>query len=209
MMAIPYDVLIVGWLAFAAVAIAPGPNLLAVASTALGAGRSQALFVAAGVATGSFIWAFSSILGFTYAFAAYPWLGDVLRIAGGAYLIYIGIKAIRAGLKGGVASARAGHRSSTRLQSWLRGLGVVALNPKALLFWTAMAALVVTPGINAASALLFATGTTLISFSVYAAYATIFSLPALRTRYDRFADRLEMAFGALFCLFGARLLAGR
>ena len=201
--------LLVGWLALAAAAIAPGPNLLTVATTALGDGKKLAVFVAAGVATGTFLWAIAAVLGLTWVFFAYPWSVDLLRIAGGLYLVFLGLKAIRAGLRRGrqdVAPAASGISPWRALR---RGFTVVATNPKSLLAWTAIAALVVAPDTPLATGLVFAAVSMVISFSIYASYAVVFSLPALRRRYRSIANRLEIVFGALFCLFGARLLAGR
>ncbi|HOV03457.1 MAG TPA: LysE family transporter [Kaistiaceae bacterium] len=206
---IPFHALMVGWLALVAAAAAPGPNLLAVAAASLGSGRPAGIAVSLGVATGTFGWALATVLGFTLVFAARPELIDVLRLAGGAYLVFLGARAIRAGLRNGAAAPAPQAIRADLGQCYLRGLGVVATNPKALLFWTSVAALVVTPGMGIAVAVLFAAVSMLISTTVYSVYAFVFSLPRLRARYRDFAARLEIAFGALFCLFGARLLAGR
>jgi len=206
---IPLNGLLLGWAALVAAAAAPGPNLLAVAACALGTGRRNALFVAAGVAAGTFIWALSAVLGLTLIFSAYPWSIDALRIGGGLYLVFIGARAIRAALKGDVALLRAGGTMPGALTSALRGFTVVITNPKSMLFWTSIAALVVVPGMPVLIAVLFAAVSMLISFSVYAGYALVFSLARLRAHYHRIARHLELAFGALFCLFGLRLLASR
>ncbi|MEZ5841898.1 MAG: LysE family transporter [Hyphomicrobiales bacterium] len=206
---IPFHTLMVGWLALVAAAAAPGPNLLAVAAASLGTGRRSGIAVSVGVATGTFGWALATVLGFTIIFAAHPELVDVLRIAGGGYLVFLGARAIRAGLRGGAAAPAAARADRTFGECYLRGLAVIATNPKALLFWSSVAALVVTPGMSLAVAVLFAAVSMLISVSVYSAYAFVFSLPRLRARYHDFSAWLEVAFGALFCLFGARLLAGR
>ncbi|MCC0014375.1 MAG: LysE family transporter, partial [Rhodobiaceae bacterium] len=51
------------WLGIVAAQLAPGPNLMAVASTGLGQGRRAALFVALGVAVGSAVWIVVTTLG--------------------------------------------------------------------------------------------------------------------------------------------------
>ena len=209
MAAFPLEGLVIGWVALVAAAAAPGPNLLAVASSALGSGRRFALAVAAGVATGTFLWALAAVLGLTLVFSAYPWSSDVLRIAGGLYLIVVGARAILAGLKGNAALMRGGTAAAGLGKSFRRGFVVVGTNPKAMLFWTSIAALVVVPGMPLAVAVLFAGVSMAISFSVYAIYALVFSLPRLRAGYRGFGSQLEIAFGAVFCLFGARLLASR
>lgn len=55
--------IIMAWFALATAAISPGPNLVAVASRGLGSGRNSAMSVAAGLASGAFLWAFVTAVG--------------------------------------------------------------------------------------------------------------------------------------------------
>lgn len=206
----PYlDGLLIGWTALAVAAMAPGPNLMAVASAALGTGRRGGLGIAYGVATGTFIWAFTASIGLTAVFTVYPWTMDVLRVAGGLYLLFLGVRAFIAAKRGNATSIRADGGDLTIFQAWRRGLAVIATNPKAALFWASIAAMVAAPQAPVAINVIFAAGSTLVSFTVYATYAALFSLPAMRRGYERATRTVEVVFGTIFCLFGLRLLVMR
>src|SRR6478752_6527930 len=88
------------WLAFAAASavllIIPGPTILLVVSYALGQGRRAAFPVATGVALGDFTAMTLSMLGLGAVLAASAILFAALKWIGGAYLIWLGIKLIRA-----------------------------------------------------------------------------------------------------------------
>ncbi len=201
--------LMIGRTALAIAAIAPGPNLMAVASTALGAGRNRAAMIAAGVATGTLVWAFTASLGLTAIFTAYPWTMDALRIVGGLYLIYLGLRALLAAKRGTASSIRHDGADLTAIRAWRRGLAVIAANPKAALFWASIATLVAAPSASIGLNAVFAFGSMAVSFTVYTIYAVLFSLPVMRNGYQRVTRYVEVVFGSLFCLFGLRLLVMR
>src|SRR5690349_22078864 len=89
------------WLAFTAAAsillVIPGPTILLVISYALGQGLRTALPVAAGVALGDFTAMTLSMLGLGALLTASSVLFTILKWAGAAYLIWLGIQLWRAG----------------------------------------------------------------------------------------------------------------
>ena len=89
------------WLAFTAATIVllviPGPTILLVVSYALGQGWRSALPISIGVALGDFTAMTLSMLGIGALLSASSAVFTVLKLAGAAYLIYLGIKLWRAG----------------------------------------------------------------------------------------------------------------
>jgi threonine/homoserine/homoserine lactone efflux protein len=89
------------WLAFTAASavllVIPGPTILLVVSYALGQGWRTALPMAIGVALGDFTAMTLSLLGLGALLAASATLFPILKWAGAAYLIWLGIKLWRAG----------------------------------------------------------------------------------------------------------------
>ena len=126
------------WLAFVAASsillVIPGPTILMVISYALGQGKRVAVPVAAGVALGDFTAMTLSMLGVGALLAASATLFTALKWIGGAYLIYLGIKLIRAGGRiGDVEGRTAGSMPRMVAHAWL----VTALNPKGITFFVA------------------------------------------------------------------------
>ncbi len=126
------------WLAFlaasAALVLIPGPTVLLVVSYALGQGWRAALPMAVGVALGDFTAMSLSILGIGTLLMASATLFTIVKWAGAAYLVYLGIKLFRAG---GTLSAEPRMRSSTVTRMAAHAWLVTSLNPKGILFFVA------------------------------------------------------------------------
>lgn len=77
-------------------AISPGPNFLVITATAISQSRLRAVYVGLGVSTASVLWASLAAVGLGVVIGQYQWAQQILRVVGGGYLIYIGIKMFRA-----------------------------------------------------------------------------------------------------------------
>ncbi|MCL6709178.1 LysE family translocator [Pseudomonas sp. R2.Fl] len=129
------------WLAFVAasailVAI-PGPTILLVVSYALGHGRRTAAATVTGVVLGDFVAMTASILGLGALLAASSDAYAILRLIGGAYLVYLGIRLWRAPVVDGPLADNDNLPEEKPLRILLHSFTVTALNPKTLVFFVA------------------------------------------------------------------------
>ncbi|MDD9742624.1 MULTISPECIES: LysE family translocator [Marinovum] len=128
------------WLTFVAASTAllliPGPTVLLVLSYALSKGRSVAVASAAGVATGDFIAMTASLAGLGALVLASATLFTVLKWAGAAYLIWLGVKLIRSAPSEGLAADRIRAEVTAR-GVFAHNAAVTALNPKSIAFFIA------------------------------------------------------------------------
>ena len=192
------------WTAFALAAMVPGPNNVAVISVALGSGRRSGLFVATGVAIGSFFWALITTYGLAKLFELYPQLINVFAIAGGSYLSYLGIKAIRSVLS---RSSTTNEYDSVRVDHCIfHGFTVAATNPKAALFWLSLSTMVSGISGSLSVMLLFASIIAALSFMVYGSYALAFSVKKFRAWYDSKRNYFTLIFAGYFLLAGLALI---
>ncbi len=126
------------WLAFSAASIVllliPGPTILLVISYALGQGWRVALPMAVGVALGDFTAMTLSMLGIGALLMASATVFTVLKWCGAAYLIWLGIKLIRAG---GTFEAHANTEATSRVKMLAHAWLITALNPKSITFFVA------------------------------------------------------------------------
>jgi threonine/homoserine/homoserine lactone efflux protein len=106
-------------------AVTPGPGVLFIVARTLAGGRRAGLAAVAGVAAGNLANAVAASLGLAALFALWPPAFDIVRWAGGAYLVWLGLAAWR----GGAATAAAPGRQAF----W-----VALLNPKTTLFFAAL-----------------------------------------------------------------------
>ena len=72
-------------------AMSPGPSFLMVARTAIARSRMDGLAAALGMGVGGVLLAAAALLGLQVVLIAVPWLYFVLKILGGAYLVFIGV----------------------------------------------------------------------------------------------------------------------
>ena len=87
----------VTYLALAAIiTLTPGPNMTLVIRTALGGGTVRGIGTTLGVATGLMVWAGASVVGLAAIVATTPELFAVLQLGGGAWLVFLGLRSVRA-----------------------------------------------------------------------------------------------------------------
>jgi homoserine/homoserine lactone efflux protein len=126
------------WLAFCmaslALAIVPGPTVTVIMANSLRYGARAGLMNVAGTQAGAVIWLAIAALGLQALIAVMGVWFDALRYAGGAYLIWLGIKLLRSKGDLAVASGRARPKGSFFLQ----GFVVILSNPKMLVLFGAL-----------------------------------------------------------------------
>ncbi|MBT9291954.1 LysE family translocator [Prosthecodimorpha staleyi] len=126
------------YLAFVAATVVliliPGPNVALIVANALAYGWRYGLVTVAGTSSAMVLQLALTVAGMTALVAAMAGLFDVLRWAGAAYLVYLGIRAWRAP-PADLARTRAEPKSVRAI--WLRGFLVSMTNPKTLIFYGA------------------------------------------------------------------------
>ena len=127
------------WLAFVAASavllIIPGPTILTVISYAMARGRSAGPALVTGVALGDSTALVVSLLGLGALLAASAFCFTVIKLIGGMYLLYLGIRMLRAGFSATEVAGRAAPDSRQRL--FLNTYLVTAFNPKSIMFFVA------------------------------------------------------------------------
>jgi RhtB (resistance to homoserine/threonine) family protein len=113
--------------------VTPGPDTALVVRNALRSGPRAASLTALGVAAGSAVWAFASLLGLAVILEASLVAFTALKLAGAAYLCYLGLRSVLA--RGAPHVARIGmpHRTA-----FAQGLLNNLLNPKAAVIFVAV-----------------------------------------------------------------------
>jgi len=115
-------------------AITPGPaNLFAIA-TGMERGKGAALIAVVGMNTATLVWFTGSALGLGALILAFPKAFHVLAWAGAAYLVWLGLKSLWAGIKNLESHATATVRAGR--SAFLDGFMVQIANPKILLFFS-------------------------------------------------------------------------
>jgi len=124
-------------------AVIPGPIVLYVVARSLTQGRRAGLMSVAGASIGTLVNAFATSFGLAALFATSAIVYSLFKYVGAAYLIYLGIKTLRATIdeKAGTAVEQAlQSKSRQQAPTWplFRDGFIVALfNPKTIIFFSA------------------------------------------------------------------------
>ena len=125
------------WLTFllasALLIIVPGPTVLMLIGYGLARGRRIALYTMPGVMLGAALSMTLAIAGLGAVLAASAALFTAMKLAGAAYLLWIGISMWRASFSGEAPAATQKLRSGDRA-AFLHAFAVTALNPKLVAF---------------------------------------------------------------------------
>jgi threonine/homoserine/homoserine lactone efflux protein len=122
--------------------LAPGPAMLYVSTRSLTQGRRAGVISALGIAAGSVVHTIAIASGLAALLRAVPLAYDIVRLAGAAYLIWLGIHALlsKGGPMAGKPLDRAGEWTIFR-----QGMVTNLLNPKVALFFLAFLPQFVSP----------------------------------------------------------------
>jgi len=201
------------WFAFAAASavllIIPGPTILTVISYSIAHGRRANVPLVAAVALGDSTALVVSLLGLGALLATSAFWFTVVKSAGGLYLLYLGIKLLRAGISPTelLAPAVPGSRWKLFANTYL----VTALNPKGIVFFVAFLPQFINPGAGIAQQLWILAVTFVAMATVNATLYAVFASTARKVLSSpRAQRRFNLAGGALLSAAGVwALLAKR
>jgi len=200
------------WLAFVAASavmlVIPGPTILTVISYSIAHGpRAQWPLVAA-VALGDSTALALSLLGLGALLAASAFWFTVVKWVGGLYLLWLGIRLLRAGATGAELQRPAAPGSRWRLfgNTWL----VTALNPKGIVFFVAFLPQFIDPAGDVARQLWVLAATFVALATLNATLYAVFAGTAAGLLSSRRAQRgFNLAGGSLLSVAGVWALLAR
>ncbi|MFD1794606.1 LysE family translocator [Paracoccus aurantiacus] len=206
---IPYLPGFVAAYAILVVAVAsPGPGVALILGHAVSEGRRAALLCSLGIAVGSASLALATTQGLGLLMERVAWLSTIVRIAGVCYLLWLAFKAWRKALtppQVSIAKVRAMSPSRVFLSGYLLQI----TNPKAIVFWLAIATVGATKAAPLPVVALFILGAFLLSLAGHAAYAVLLSSQPFRLAYDRARRWIEGVIGAFLTYVAFRLATDR
>jgi threonine/homoserine/homoserine lactone efflux protein len=189
--------------------VTPGPDMLYVAARSTAEGRRAGIVSALGIGAGTLVHITALALGLSAVLAAVPVVYDVVRFAGAAYLVWLGVRAL---LRPSAAPAETAITPAPLGAVFRQGVITNVLNPKVALFFLAFLPQFVDPARGSAAAqivalgLLFDTSGTIVNALVAIAASRAGGV----LRRGRAGHVLQRVTGGVFVLLGARLaLASR
>lgn len=185
-------------------AMTPGPDMALVLRNTLRGGRAAGMRTAGGILVGLVGWGLATALGVAAVLAASATVFTILKIAGGIYLVYLGIQTLRSLRRGADRQLHSEQRRGSPLR---QGLLTNLLNPKlSVLFTTLLPQFISESDPYVAKATLLAVLFAVIGLAWLTLYVSVVHVVA---RSRRFRTTVEAISGAVLVALGLRLVADR
>ncbi|SJZ37328.1 Threonine/homoserine/homoserine lactone efflux protein [Enhydrobacter aerosaccus] len=187
------------------VAMLPGPNTVVVGWLSATRSRYDGLRAVAGIVLATLIWVVLALWGVGAVLVEAGWLYRSLRLLGAIYLIYVGVRMLRAGWQRKSETPTIEQPRFSSRRPFVTGLFTTLSNPKSAVFWTS-AFLVAVPS-HAPTWFYVAVIAVIAVQSVlwYGGLALFFSTGFARLQYVRLARRLDVLAGGIMILLGLKL----
>ncbi len=190
-------------------AASPGPDFVFVSQQTLAGGKRTGLLCSLGIALGLSVHIAYSAFGLAAVVAHSADLLWWIKVVGGSYLIYLGMRGLR-------AKASAGQRIQgiqRPPQSILRVIGAGflcnALNPKAPIYFLSLFTLVLAPDMPLYQIAIFGFWIMFIQLCWFSFVVFILSIPSVNSRFQRAGHWIDRLLGGAMVLLGIRVLMSK
>ncbi len=201
--------LFVVWLV---VVLSPGPDFLVTVQQATSRSRRHGILAGLGVCGGLVIWSTGAMVGLSVLFARLSWLYDVVRYAGAAYLVYLGVRTFWSNRRsdGGTQPVpEPPTRPGGMWRAWRTGFLTDIGNPKPAAFFSSLFGALLPAGTGPAGRIAVVAGIVGLAAAWYVSVAVLFGLGPVATLYRRARRWIERVMAALLIAFGGRLALDR
>lgn len=192
--------------------IAPGPDMLFVLAVGVRGGPRAGLLAALGAATSEIVQITAVAAGLSALFAAAPTAFTVLRLCGAAYLLYLGVQALRSARRGSPVPESPDAAPPSGRYAYLRGFLTNLVNPKMVTFAVAFLPQFVDRGLGHVPLQFAVLGAIFVAFEVLVdgtVGLTAGRLGAWLSRRRRARQAVDVGSGTIMVALAGRLVLER
>ena len=182
----------------------PGPDFVAVVRSSMAHGARAGLLTTLGVSAGLGMYATLSIVGLSAVLVEYQWLTWLVRLIGGAYLVYLGVRLLRSPP---VAIELDEVSSRRQPNALVFGFLVTLTNPKAIVLFASVFATAITPHTPGWLMVLMVALVVASSLVWYSLVSLFMSSSPVMRRFERVRHWIERVAGGCFIALGGKLIA--
>ncbi|MGF1715190.1 LysE family translocator [Photobacterium chitinilyticum] len=193
--------------------MSPGPDFALVVQNAGRYGRQTGIIIALGLSLGILLHSILSLTGASLLIREQPALFAILQAAGGCYLLWLGIGAVKGVLKqawqkNDICSSPAPeqHLVTNRKQALAKGFTTNILNPKALVFFLSLLSTLVPAGMSVTGKVTAISLLWLTSFLWFALLAWLLTGQRLQKKLQQWTPFIDGLCGLLFVSIGSMIL---
>lgn len=193
-------------------AASPGPDFVLVSQQTISNGKKAGLLCSIGIALGLSIHILYSAFGLAAIIANSTTALWAIKLLGGSYLIYLGIKGLRARSNNGLATIDqqkiiAPQRRTLRII----GLGFLcnALNPKAPIYFVSLFTIVISADTSATHLAIYGIWMMVIQLAWFSFVTVLLSSPKVAKKLQSSGYIIDRLAGGAMLLLGLKVLASR
>lgn len=188
--------------------ISPGPDLIYILSRTVTHGRRIGLASSLGVGTGAFFHVVAAAIGISTILMASALAFTVVKLIGAAYLIFLGVQALRSAGKSFIADTTTPTRPISAWEAYRQGVLIDVLNPKVAIFFMAFLPQFIRSDAGPVSAQLILMGLVVIAIGMIVELLVVL-LAARTTGFFRSSTKvskwLDRVMGSILMALGFRL----
>lgn len=190
-------------------AASPGPDFVLVSQQTLTQGKKAGLLCSVGIALGLSIHIIYSALGLAAVIASSETALWIIKLLGGCYLLYLGMKGIKA-----KASLDIGNINKNMLKADQKsvlkniGLGFLcnALNPKAPIYFVALFTLVLSPDTSLLHLCIYGLWMMMIQLLWFSCVTLLLSRPRVSRTFQKLGHWLDRILGVAMIVMGIKII---
>ena len=192
---------------FGVAVVSPGPDLVMAIRNSVMYARRAGVMTAIGFGLGVIFHVTYTLAGLAAIIAKSVLLFNILKYVGAAYLLYVGIKALRS--KGMSADATPEgpvvHGTMSDFQAIRSGFITNLFNPKATMFFLALFSQIIHPDYSLAVQALFGLTCVLMVTAWFSGVAIVLNAPAIKARFLKASKWIDRTCGGFFIALGLKL----
>ncbi len=186
-------------------AMSPGPDFIVMSKYALLEGRRHALCCALGIALGILFHVSYCVLGLSLIISQSIFLFNLIKLAGGAYLIYLGLMGIRSAKKEIVLEKKTTPIAPPPRKALKEGFYINLLNPKCSLFILSVFTLLIDPHTSAFIKIAYGFEISIIALTWFSLLAFGISFAPIKRRFAEFQHWISRLTGAVLIGLGLKI----
>jgi len=191
--------------------LTPGQDTFFILGRSIASGRAAGVAAALGITAGSVIHTLLAAVGLSALLATSPYAFMAVKLAGAAYLFYIGIRALLSRASGLPGTEAAGANDG-RWSAFRQGIVTNVLNPKVALFFLALMPQFISADSTNKVAAFLVLGVSFMTLGL--AWCLVLAIAAARLRgllmnRPSMATLLNRVAGSMFIALGLRLATAR
>ena len=189
-------------------AASPGPDFVLVSQQTLNNGKKAGLMCSIGIALGLSVHIIYSAFGLAAVIANSANMLWFIKIAAAAYLIYLGVKGLKAKPKSQVETASIAKSYSAK-KSIAVGFLCNVLNPKAPIYFVSLFTVVLSPNMPLYEIAIYGIWMMVIQFFWFVLVVVVLSRPAINNRFKLSGHWIDRVLGGAMIALGVKVLTTR